>query len=395
MTDRPRLSRLALRNLLSFGPEGVDVELRALNVLIGPNASGKSNFIEALSLLGALPADLSVPIREGGGIREWLWRGGNGRKVPTATISAEAGDASAVLRHRFELGAAGPRPAIADEHIEFARLDDSAVRPRPVFRWRGGQATLHDSNSALGFVGLPVTDFKDGTSILAQSAGRQEPLLDGLRQHYIGFRTYRDWDTSRRGPLRAPQAADLPEDLLMPDAQNLGVVLNNLQRYPEAWAALNQHLSRLHPSLHEVRTLVQANTVQIMLQEKDLRTLTPAARMSDGTLRWLALLAVLLHPEPPSLVAIEEPELGLHPDLIGDLAKLLVDASTRTQVVVTTHSDHLIDALSSDPGAVLVAEREPEGTTLRRLDAAHLAEWLEKYRLGELWLKGEIGGTRW
>jgi predicted ATPase len=93
------------------------------------------------------------------------------------------------------------------------------------------------------------------------------------------------------------------------------------------------------------------------------------------------------------LICIEEPEIGLHPDVLPVVADLLVEASQRTQLIVTTHSDLLVSGLSEVPESVLVCERDEEGTTLRRLEKDKLAEWLEKYSLGDLWLKGEIGGT--
>ena len=121
----------------------------------------------------------------------------------------------------------------------------------------------------------------------------------------------------------------------------------------------------------------------------------PATRLSDGTLRYLSLLALLCDPTPPPLIVIEEPELGLHPDVLPTLARLLVEASARTQLVVTTHAPALVDALSETPESVLVCERGPQGTRIERLEAEPLAPWLEKFRLGELWTRGEIGGTRW
>jgi len=121
----------------------------------------------------------------------------------------------------------------------------------------------------------------------------------------------------------------------------------------------------------------------------------PATRLSDGTLRYLCLLAILCHPAPPPVVCIEEPELGLHPDVLPTLADLMKEASDRCQLIVTTHSDVLVDAMTDQPEAVLVAEKHEAGTTLTRLDADKLKPWLEKYRLGQLWTRGEIGGTRW
>ena len=120
-----------------------------------------------------------------------------------------------------------------------------------------------------------------------------------------------------------------------------------------------------------------------------------ATRLSDGTLRFLFLLTILLDPAPPGLIVIEEPELGLHPDLIPKIAELLVSASKRTQLIVTTHSRVLIDALGEDPESVVVCEKHDGQTTFERLDGERMKEWLEKYSLGDLWSKGEIGGNRW
>ena len=94
-------------------------------------------------------------------------------------------------------------------------------------------------------------------------------------------------------------------------------------------------------------------------------------------------------------MAIEEPELGLHPDVIPFVAKLLVDASQRTQLLVTTHSQMLVDALGEQPETVVVCERVDGVSRFERLSSAQLKEWLEKYSLGTLWSMGEIGGNRW
>ena len=134
--------------------------------------------------------------------------------------------------------------------------------------------------------------------------------------------------------------------------------------------------------------------MQLFVHEKGGKII-PATRLSDGTLRYVCLLAILCHPEPPPLVCLEEPELGLHPDILPTIAELLLDASQRTQLIVTTHSDVLVSALSETPEAVVVCEADERGTHLRRLEREPLRECLAKYSLGDLWLKGQIGGTRW
>lgn len=150
----------------------------------------------------------------------------------------------------------------------------------------------------------------------------------------------------------------------------------------------------MYDGIDDFDVQIEGGTVQVFFHEG--RHTIPATRLSDGTLRYLCLLAILCHPNPGPLICIEEPELGLHPDVIPTLAELLKEASQRTQLIVTTHSDILIDALTDDPECILIANRSLQnGTTLERLDEEKLRPWLEKYRLGQLWTRGEIGGTRW
>ena len=111
-------------------------------------------------------------------------------------------------------------------------------------------------------------------------------------------------------------------------------------------------------SRHElISTKIQGGTLQLYIEEEGGR-LIPATRLSDGTLRYLCLLAILCHPDPPPVIGIEEPELGLHPDILPTVAELLKKASERTQLFVTTHSDALVSALSDMPESILVCESD-------------------------------------
>jgi predicted ATPase len=154
-------------------------------------------------------------------------------------------------------------------------------------------------------------------------------------------------------------------------------------------------LATFYGDTKDLRTSIEGGKVQTRLEEKHLNATIPLIRMSDGTLRWLTLLWILLNPDPPSLVCIEEPELGLHPDMIHELAKLLVDASTRMQLIITTHSDRLVDELTDAPEAIIVCEKEHGSSKFSRLNQHELSSWLKDYSLGQLWTKGQLGGTRW
>jgi predicted ATPase len=218
--------------------------------------------------------------------------------------------------------------------------------------------------------------------------------LAWLAQNYEKIRIYREWVFGRNAVFREPQKADMRNDALEEDFSNLGLFLNRLKtRFPIAKKSILAGLKDLYDGINDFDVFIEGGTVQVFFAEGDF--VIPATRLSDGTLRFLCLLAILCDPEPPPLVCIEEPELGLHPDVLPKVADLLRAASKRTQLIVTTHSDILVDAMTETPETVVVCSKEQGKTTMQRLIPDDLGEWLKRYRLGQLWIKGQIGGTRW
>ena len=392
---------IRLENILSYGPKSSVFPLEPLNVLIGPNASGKSNLIEALTLLAAAPKNLQEPIRDGGGVGDWLWKGANERATATLEVTLSYPDGRMPLRYRLSFTETASRFDLRDEAIENEDPLGGEDEPYFYYRYQNGHPALNvradsDENGGRSRRRLQREDVSLEQSILSQRRGADSyPELTYVAGRFERMRFYREWNLGRHTSARTPQKADLPEDSLLEDASNLGLVLNDLQNRPDVKQLIVERLQTFYASVTDVTTKIQGGTVQIFFHENGLRHPVPATRLSDGTLRYLCLLAVLCHPEPPPVVCIEEPELGLHPDAIPEVAKMLVEASSRTQLFVTTHSDVLVDALTDTPEAVIVCEKVDGSTQLRRLDAAKLKPWLEKYRLGELWISGEIGGTRW
>ena len=143
------------------------------------------------------------------------------------------------------------------------------------------------------------------------------------------------------------------------------MVLNRLRGDPKAKNKFLTALRRLYHEVEDFDVHVEVGSVQVFLQEGNVTI--PATRLSDGTLRYLCLLAILCHSTLPSLVCLEEPELGLHPDILPGLADLLQEASERCQLIVTTHSDTLVNALTDTPESIVVCEKENGQTRLKRL----------------------------
>jgi predicted ATPase len=385
------IHELRLTNLLSYGAGSQPVTLGPLNVLIGPNGSGKSNLIEALALLRSAPAELVSPVREGGGVRDWIWRGAAKAAIAELDAVVERVNHPFQLRYHLAFMEVGARMEITDERVESTRPHPGRAKPYFYFGYENGRPMLNVMGKHRE---LRREELDPQRSILSQRKDPdQYPEITYLGETFSRIRIYRDWSFGRSTPPRLPQPADLPNDFLAEDGRNLGLVLNSLRREPQVKKQILEHLAVLYDGLEDFEVIVQAGTVQVFLQESGWTV--PATRLSDGTLRYLMLLAILCHPKPPPLICLEEPELGLHPDILPHLAELFKDASTRTQIVTTTHSDILVDALSSTPEAVLVCEKRDGATHVHRLDAEELQPWLADYRLGELWTRGEIGGTRW
>lgn len=391
-----RFQKVHFQGFLSFGPAAEPIALQPLNVVIGPNGSGKSNLIEGIELLRATSGDLAGFVREGGGAGEFAWKGPDGKAQPVRVETALEGIAKSPIRYRLEFAEVSQRLDLVDEAVE----DTTASKGKPdvyfYYRFQRGHPAINmrkpDANGKVRR-DLKREDLDPQQSVLSQ---RRDPDLypevTGVAQAFGKIASFREWGFGRQVALRQPQPADLPSDTLLPDVRNLGLVLNDLE-HSDRWKDLNALLRRFLPRFRQLSTRVHAGHVQIYLHEEGLRAPIPATRLSDGTIRFVTLLAILVRPEVASLICIEEPELGLHPDAVAPLASLLVDASKVTQMVVTTHSDVLVSELSETPESVLVAEHLADGTHLRQLEAEKLRFWLDKYRLGEVWRMGELGGN--
>jgi predicted ATPase len=390
MQGKKFLHSIRLKNLLSYGSEGVSLDLEPLNVLIGPNASGKSNLIEAVSLLAAAPRDLPGAFRGGGTPQDWLWKGSQAAvaEIEASVLYPQKERDPVELAYRITFTASDFRLRILEERFESHDPSNSF--------------SFHRNESLGGFYRLGKVPAKilgnldPQQSVLSQFKDPVNyPELTYAGEQFGRLTFFRGWSLGRDNPIRRPQEVNLPDDFLLEDVSNLGLILNDLQNRVETKRLLVEKLRLFYEEVEDVTTKVQGGTIQVFFHEKGLSRPVPAARLSDGTLHYLCLLTILLHPDPPPLVCIEEPELGLHPDIIPTIADLLVEASQRMQLIVTTHSDSLVSALSRIPESVVVCERDDQGTHLRRLDPEHLKEWLERYSLGDLWVKGEIGGNRW
>jgi predicted ATPase len=183
---------------------------------------------------------------------------------------------------------------------------------------------------------------------------------------------------------------------LRPDGANLAAFLYYLHlKRPDSYSLIRRTIQRVAPFFEDfVLEPLRLNEKMIQLEWRHVGSedYFDASSLSDGTLRFMALATLFLQPEElrPSIILVDEPELGLHPYAITLLASLVKQASVNSQVILSTQSSLLLDHF--EPEDVLVAERVNGSTQIRRLEPEPLKVWLDDYSLGQLWEKNEIGG---
>ena len=343
--------------------------LEPINVLIGPNGAGKSNFIGAFSFLGEIRAGrLSEYVVRSGGADRILHFGA--KATPKLRIHASF---AAQVRH-YE--------------IALTATDTDGLLPvrEECVEYRDGRPLTVGSAGGYGaeaWISRPSTQ------------GIDDELVDRVCKHLDDWRIYHFHDTGATSPLK--KTADLNDNrFLRHDGANLAAFLYYLSRkHADSYNLIRRTVQLVAPFFDDFRLeplALNEETIRLEWRHRASDAYFAASSLSDGSLRFIALATVLLQPVSlrPSVILLDEPELGLHPATITILAALVKQVSVETQVVLSTQSSLLLDHFR--PEDVLVADSVEGATTLRRLDAAKLERWLKDYSLGQLWEKNHFGG---
>lgn len=344
-----------------------ELALRPINVIVGANGAGKSNFIGAFALLNAIrEGQLQEYVKRAGGADRLLHFGTETTTWLNLRLSFDGG------KNEYEIGLI---PTEQDELF--------VSREVPYF-WDKGKYDRPYAD--------PLTSGgREAGLALDSSAG----IARRVRKHLESWRIYHFHDTGGASPMKKTVAVN-DNRRLRPDASNLAAFLYRLQeRHETEYDLIRRTVRRVAPFFDDfVLEPLALNPDHIRLEWRHTTSDQhfDVSAMSDGTLRFIALATLLLQPVElrPSVILIDEPELGLHPYAIGLLASMIRQASVETQVIASTQSPILLDHF--EPEDVLVADRVKGGTTLRRLEREPLDAWLEEYSLGQLWEKNELGG---
>ncbi len=363
------LRRVILNGFRSI--KAMDLELRPLNVLIGANGAGKSNLISFFKMLNEMSA---------GRLQQYIGTTGRAQSIlhfgPKVTLQMEA-------KLEFEVDGA---------------TDTYAIR------------LFHAAGDTLVFAEESLSYHQSGymkPNVVSLGAGHQEPRVGEeadkgdptakVFRHVLNHcRVYHFHDTSPTARVR--RYCYVGDDrCLMPDAGNLAAILLRLREMNDgtAYRRIVNTIRMIAPFFDDFYLEPTGlNTQDVMLnwRERGSDQVFGPHQLSDGTLRAMCLITLLMQPEGdmPNLIVVDEPELGLHPYALNVIASLVKKASHHTQILVGTQSSSFLDNFDAED--VIVVHREGKESLFTRLDPAMLEAWLDEYSLGEVWEKNVIGG---
>jgi len=363
------LNRLTLKGFKSI--RSCELELNSLNVLIGANGAGKSNLVSFFKMLNEMM---------GGRLQQYF---------------ATAGRANSLLHF-------GPKitPQL-EAKLEFQTdngVDTYAMR---MFHAAGDTLIFADETLSFlqtGWIGAPkIVPLGAGhqETRIGDSATQGEAIAKVLRHILNQCRVYHFHDTSPTARVR--QYGYVGDNRwLMPDAANLAAVLHRLRAENEiVYQRIVATIGQIAPFFDEFElepTGPGKRDIILNWRHRESDLVFGPHQLSDGTLRAICLVGLLLQPEDelPDLIIVDEPELGLHPYALNVVASLFEAAAHHTQVIISTQSSTFLD--NFEPHDIIVVDRVGKESTFTRPDAEKLQSWLEEYSLGEIWEKNVIGG---
>jgi len=361
------LDKITIRNFKSI--RELDLDIQPLNVFIGANGAGKSNFVGAFKFLNHLiDENLQTYTAKQGGADRILHYGG---KV-SGTMSFEVSLNGGVNGYRCVLDTTSEDSFFFDKEIVCFHDE------------KGGYPEPYDD-----FLGSGHLETKINKAVNQKTSRVAKHVLDHLRS----WKLYHFHDTSESAKVK--QTGDLEDNrTLHPDARNLAAFLYEMKEWNEDHFENIQDAIRLVAPFFNQFDLqpsrLNPDKIRLEWKEKGSDAYFDAASLSDGSLRFMCLATLLLQPRPPAVILLDEPELGLHPYAIKVLANLLQSAAQKSQVLVATQSVTLVNQFT--PEDVVVVEREESQSVFRRLDKEDMSEWLDEYGLGDLWEKNILGG---
>jgi predicted ATPase len=400
------LLSISVRNFRSL--RTVDVDLQDLSVLVGPNGAGKTNLLRVIEFLGdTARLDLAPAIEKHGGMDALTFRGEKMARRPAPRIeiaikavvtqyaSLKAPDVYSLNFSQVKSRSPDHNPFKATVRSEDFQFKRTQGRGRRITVSGGHVAISEDSTKGISQREVTMSESSSALSTLQRLSEKEGALqVKRLASLFETFRVFEIDVNAAKTPSRDAQAT-----VLASNASNLAAFLGYLQKsHARIFAKIEADLIRIVPGIRALQVNEQAlggaPGVVVSFREHGLRGTTYLSDASFGTVRSLALLAMLHDPSPPMLTCVEEIDHGLHPHALDILVDRLRDASSRTQLLIATHSPALVNRLA--PSELIVCERDDESgeSKIPSIDSETIQEMVNASNLrpGELWFSGALGG---
>lgn len=375
--------------------------------MVGINGSGKSNFFKAIRLLteGVGGNGISKLIDEELGGIDKVWFKGRTEGFNSGIELTYKFDETIfknisvkglkfvdyyIYLHDF---APYPKYVVGKESINY--IISGRERPKTVFiRPDQGTYKIIDFFDELTFDEIPFEKIKKDRELAFPGISSPYMDLEDIKDSISSVGLYTNIDVSKESKIRV---SSIPTDKpnLNQDGSNLAQLLNTLKnKNKSSYDRINESLKSINDNFKGIGIdLNSSNRVELVLHETFNESI-PASNISDGTLKFLCLMAILYNPNRGSVICIDEPELGLHPDMIFTLYEAIEFASETSQVIISTHSAHLLDYFELKQIRVFEKD-ENNATVVKQLKEKAFEGWYEKFYPGQMWRAGNIGGNRW
>jgi predicted ATPase len=379
MKDRLKLTGIELAGFKSFGTRQ-SVDFGDINVLIGPNGSGKSNLISFFHMLGyMMTGALQTFIAEGGYANSFLYYGPKRTSRISAAIHFEDNKSKDTYQFSLSHAPAMDTLVFAEETLIWEKKN--AQKPY--------QITLEPGLKESGL--LEYTKQEDITTFDKKTSSVIFRLLRNCQ-------VFQFHDTSKNSRIRG-NGYIYDNQFLRTDAGNLAAFLYAMKEGDgtfEYYQRVVRYIQKVMPQFGDFELAPLENDKYIRLNwvEKGADYLFGPHQISDGALRFMALATLLLQPPKtlPSVIVLDEPELGLHPSAIAHLAGMVRTASRHCQIILATQSPRLVDEFEWHQITVIERDESDQRSVCKKLREEPLAEWMERYSLSELWEKNVLGG---
>lgn len=398
------IKKIHLKNFFSFKEQ--EISLQDNNFVIGINGSGKSNFLKAFQILKATITEGELEnliVNKWGGFDAIHYSGNTDERNPMFALDFEF-DEEVLSKYGYHFvepifyemaiyKVAGTQNFTIKECLATRTAD---IRPKHKYVYlqanRGKGMAKEGDPSSQHNVEYVLENSSD--SMLSQLVDKDRYYqIYTVRRAIADIAIYTYFDTTERSPIRRP-AMPAGISKLLPDGGNLPQLLN--------WIKINNKTDyrKLSESLHAVNPMISGfdfnplgANIELLLEEDKLNRSVHVTHVSDGTLRFLCLMSIIHNSKRGSLVIIDEPEVGMHPDMIVELMQAIDTVNESTQFIMTSHSDIVLNQTSVDK--ILVFEKDEDNSTeVTTFKDEEFVKWASDYSVGNLWRNGDLGGNR-